>query len=937
MKTTAFIGYVAVSLLLAAVGTSSASAQITVTVLGSMTEVVQYDTGSATKFYQRNTTYAIGRDAGWVQSNPASRNDTWRSIVEFWLHGSGIVRGSTINSACLVVTIGGSTYNAKIVAIDSSQNMINLENIWLNVGQSSTTYFNVPYGTTSQQYCSSQLKTAVQNHVYNGTFRVGIMSLSESTNKSATTALVNLLVNYTPPPGKITVQNSFGGGKIKVDGDSTVESGRQFTWSAGSQHTLEALDQIWPASSGKNRTFDDRPDKGWQKKVGSNPPEVITTSRSFTYTVQAGESATLEAQFKTSITVSGTLTIASGTLYTIEPNTTVNCEPGSKIVVNGSLQAVGKEGERIVFTSPNQQSWQGIEFNGDGGSVNGSSLQYCDIRYASLPIKTTNKPNLHINQVTIGNSSFYNGSDNAAMAFYNSLPSIRNVTINGQSNSWNGVRFAQGSRGSIWYSTIRQLGAGNGIVVQGNSYPQIMYSNIDSNYYHGIIVVSNGVQTNGPNNPYIYGNNLRRNGFAFGTKYYNGIDVYASSAHVRWNAVSHSNWGVICNQAGIIWTEEVNAPWWELGANVLTNNVYGLAAYNGSTIFFGRAVVEGGTTYYYGACNKIHSNDTYDAVAASSSVVKAQGNWWGQYPPNYSKIFVSNAWLDVDPARQWEDYCDPDWGGGGARIAPAGSSTSSSTMDGASLLEAALNAYVQQDYAKAATLYRTVLTTSDALHEQQRALAGLYHVFGATKDEALLVQMNAYASQRSEMGYIASLLHARMNLALQRYGEAVASLQRLRSQARGTEYEKHALITLASLGGFSESQRTTAQQYLTELVQRYSATVDKGLLVALGATVGEGSAKIASGESGQRELTISNYPNPFNPATVIRFTLPEAGHTSLKVFDLLGREVASLLNEHRAAGSHQVQFDASALPSGVYFYRLESAGRVMIQKMVLAR
>ncbi len=55
------------------------------------------------------------------------------------------------------------------------------------------------------------------------------------------------------------------------------------------------------------------------------------------------------------------------------------------------------------------------------------------------------------------------GSDNAAMAFYNSSPTISNVTINGQSNSWNGVRFAQGSTGLIQYSTIQNCGAGNGI------------------------------------------------------------------------------------------------------------------------------------------------------------------------------------------------------------------------------------------------------------------------------------------------------------------------------------------------------------------------------------------------------------------------------------------------------------------------------------------
>ena len=65
-----------------------------------------------------------------------------------------------------------------------------------------------------------------------------------------------------------------------------------------------------------------------------------------------------------------------------------------------------------------------------------------------------------------------------------------------------------------------------------------------------------------------------------------------------------------------------------------------------------------------------------------------------------------------------------------------------------------------------------------------------------------------------------------------------------------------------------------------------------------------------------------NYPNPFNPATNISFDLPENMFVSLKVFDITGREVASLINELRTAGKHKIQFNASVLSSGVYFYRL---------------
>ncbi len=80
-----------------------------------------------------------------------------------------------------------------------------------------------------------------------------------------------------------------------------------------------------------------------------------------------------------------------------------------------------------------------------------------------------------------------------------------------------------------------------------------------------------------------------------------------------------------------------------------------------------------------------------------------------------------------------------------------------------------------------------------------------------------------------------------------------------------------------------------------------------------------------------------NYPNPFNPTTNIKFSLPATGNVKLVVFDMLGREVATLVNEVRTAGNYVVDFDASALASGVYFYRLESANFTQTKKMLLVK
>ena len=69
-----------------------------------------------------------------------------------------------------------------------------------------------------------------------------------------------------------------------------------------------------------------------------------------------------------------------------------------------------------------------------------------------------------------------------------------------------------------------------------------------------------------------------------------------------------------------------------------------------------------------------------------------------------------------------------------------------------------------------------------------------------------------------------------------------------------------------------------------------------------------------------------NYPNPFNPTTTIRFSLPSSGMTSLKVYDIMGKEVSSLVNATMNAGEYTTQLNASSLTSGMYFYKLEFNG-----------
>jgi hypothetical protein len=85
------------------------------------------------------------------------------------------------------------------------------------------------------------------------------------------------------------------------------------------------------------------------------------------------------------------------------------------------------------------------------------------------------------------------------------------------------------------------------------------------------------------------------------------------------------------------------------------------------------------------------------------------------------------------------------------------------------------------------------------------------------------------------------------------------------------------------------------------------------------------------------ENSLSNFPNPFNPTTIIKYSIKESGHVSIKVFDLIGQQVAELVNEEKEAGSYSVSFDASHLPSGVYIYTINSSSFVQTRKMLLMK
>lgn len=177
----------------------------------------------------------------------------------------------------------------------------------------------------------------------------------------------------------------------------------------------------------------------------------------------------------------------------------------------------------------------------------------------------------------------------------------------------------------------------------------------------------------------------------------------------------------------------------------------------------------------------------------------------------------------------------------------------------------------------------------------------------------------------------------------ERYGEADTFLKQAQSREL-TGYEKRdflhlKMVTEAYHGRYSEAWETLQNYYEfqesegsnPEEVRASYSTFEEDLIDQINEPEQDKSEEI---KNSTEEFSLIAYPNPFNPSTNINFTLPSRTEVSLKVFDMLGREVAELVRGNLEAGTHSAVFNASHLASGMYIYRLQ-AGQVLITKEMM--
>ncbi len=191
-----------------------------------------------------------------------------------------------------------------------------------------------------------------------------------------------------------------------------------------------------------------------------------------------------------------------------------------------------------------------------------------------------------------------------------------------------------------------------------------------------------------------------------------------------------------------------------------------------------------------------------------------------------------------------------------------------------------------------------------------------------------------------------------------KYEDVVANLIRIKTTfSENSDILKYTLFNLGCVYFNSFNDITMAKQYFTELEVKFPndlLVLDSKLL--MGETGGLPNAKYLGGsvkeENANTNSTVNqlpteyaligNFPNPFNPTTTIKYTLPTDGRVTIKVYDMLGREIKTLVNDYKATGNYSTIWDSkdsfgNDVSSGIYFYNIKFMDNSITKKMVLVR
>ena len=600
------------------------------------------------------------------------------------------------------------------------------------------------------------------------------------------------------------------------------------------------------------------------------------------------------------------ITLPAGSTFNIYPGVSLSFAAGTSLTANGLLTAPGTASQPITFTrSGTSGNWGSIQMSGAGAA--GSSISYANFQYGTQ-IDVLNTSNVWIQHCNITN------------------------------NTGHGI--------NAYFST--------GLLAQYNRIA-------NSNYNHGILIT--GGSGNNCYDNVITKTNQNMQGAAIE---YSGSTGYVARNDIRWY-----NWGV-----GAIWgaSPSSRSSYYAMRNNRITGCQVGLMVYRQSYPNFGTPPP---SDYMW---NSIYSNNYNAQVGVSypdySSGLGAYGNWWGYSPPPSNYMVGPNSWFYFNPYI----YIDP-WYGVPLPSVDAQENMKAVVMASVSptrLQEQVPGVLGGQPSDQSAILSDPVSTdplangielraegklkeAKDfflsylALHSSdQRAYVELYNCYddkknGADETSAQIVEYFKYLPSAASKDF--KLLLSYLYLRQGDVKSAKEANNSVLAENKSSSLGARAKLNNFYISLYIENDTKTAEALLEEVLRVPKLSTEMELSTAewaLKSYVDPNSGEMPfsdfSGRGGgypgretDQDILLENYPNPFNPVTSISYQISAAGHVTLKVYDILGREVSTLVEEVKDAGRYDVTFDGSRLSSGVYFYRLTAPGMNQVKKMLMVK
>ncbi len=477
--------------------------------------------------------------------------------------------------------------------------------------------------------------------------------------------------------------------------------------------------------------------------------------------------------------------------------------------------------------------------------------------------------------------------------------STNGITFNrsGSSGTWGGIQFNSGSTGSLDYCTITNASTG---IYCYNSSPSIRHSTLD---YNGT-----GLSLNYYSSPVLAGNNLRYNSI-------NGIRCQNnSSPSLRDGGYS--------------------------GSNVIRNNVTGIyASYSSNPNLAG----------YMLTGNSIFDNTGNEIEATYYCTINAERVFWG----NNATIFTYSSSVtntnplpyNPNPNRSIIEKGEP--------VNFIASSETNPFDIPTDDLSQALEMQRQKRYDEAIVLFLEVFKKNKDELVGKYALTKIEECFTQSGRKDYLSfsdkEIKPNITVGNETYVIALELEAHQMINAEEYTGAINNLNSILTKYNLNEdIEKNTLFTLGSIYILFTENKRDAENYFSTLRAKYpddDLSTQIEIIKGMGESYDRKKAVIIRPEPEigteakilSEEISISNYPNPFNPETTIRFSLPQCGNVKLLIYDILGREVFSIAEGYYESGKHEVKFDGRSFSTGIYFYMLETGGKRFTNKMILMK